>query len=138
VKNISVKNFEFPHLYYKYLWLLGQFVQHSLLYLQGIDIPEPPELKSLYPDKSPAELINLHRDLYGCKFNWKTGMLIVKYGKNQFDISIEAKEIIINNVSDKLSDCIGFDDRGFDFNRACKSAIRKIIELITNGQKQPI
>ena len=131
-------NAELPRVYYKYLWLLGQFIQHALLYLQGIKVIEPPELKPFYPDKNMAELIDIQRELYGCKFNWKTGELIVKYAEKFFDISSEAKELIANNVSDQMVDLLGFDDRGFDFNKACNKAITKIIDNITNGQKNPL
>ncbi|MFX1295525.1 MAG: hypothetical protein ACFFD2_11840 [Promethearchaeota archaeon] len=132
------ENFELHQVYYKYLWLLGQFIQHSLFYLQGIRVPDPPELKMFYPDKEPAELINIHREIYGCKFNWKTGDLIVSYRNNQFNISLEAKKIIANNVSNKLVDLLSFDDNAFDFNSACDKAVKNIIDSITNGQKKPL
>jgi hypothetical protein len=128
----------FPQVYYKYLWLLGQFVQHSLLYLEGVRVPEPPELKPLYPDKDPAELINLQRELYGCQFDWDTGSVIVKYHDSVFDISTEAKKITIQYASKHLADLLGFDDNGFDFNKACTKAVEIIINHITSGQKKPM
>ena len=127
-----------PHIYYKYLWLLGQFIQHSLLYLQGIRIPEPPELKAVYPDKHPGELIDIQRELYGCKFDWKTGAVIVSYGDDIYDVSSEAKAIIAENVSNKLVDLLGFDDKGFNFNNACNLAVDSIIVAITHGEKKPL
>lgn len=127
-----------PHVYYKYIWLLGQFIQHSLLYLQGVRIPDPPELKESFPDKSPAQLIDLQREMFGCKFNWETGSLIVCYKDDQFEISSEAKEIVAANVTSNRAACCGFDDRGFDFNRACNKAVEDIIENITNGQMQSL
>ena len=129
---------KFPHIYYKYLWLLGQFIQHSLLYVQGIRVPEPPELKEVYPDKNPAELIDMQRELYGCKFDWDTGSVIVNYKDEQFDVSEAAKEIVAVTANrDKIA-CCGFDDRGFDFNRACNIAVKAIIESIIAGQVKPL
>lgn len=133
---IHFENSELPQIYYKYLWLLGQFIQHSLLYLQGIRVPEPPELAFAYPDKHPGELINIQREFYGCQFDWDTGTLIVGYKDDQFDVSVEAKDIIAKNVSNRLEDVLGFDDKGFDFNHACDEAI-EIIENIKNGSKSP-
>lgn len=129
---------DLPHRYYKYLWLLGQFIQHSLLYLQGVRIPDPIELKDSFPDKNPAELIDIQREIYGCKFNWKTGSLVVCYKDDQFEISSEAKEIIAKTVSNNIVDLLGFDTRGFDFNRACSEAVENIIECIKKGQMQPL
>ncbi|MFX1298176.1 MAG: hypothetical protein ACFFD2_25400, partial [Promethearchaeota archaeon] len=86
-KKVCSENSDLHRIYYKYLWLLGQFIQHSLLYLQGIRVPEPPELKIVYPNKNPADLINIQREIYGCKFNWETGALIVCYGDENFDIT---------------------------------------------------
>ncbi|NVM54094.1 MAG: hypothetical protein HWN66_10375 [Candidatus Helarchaeota archaeon] len=126
------------HIYYKYLWLLGQFIQHSLLYLQGVRIPDPPELKKRFPKKNAAELINLHREMYGCKFNWKTGSLIVVYKDDQFEISSEVKEIVANNIKADFIACCGFDYRGFDFKKASSTATKKIIENITTGQLKPL
>ncbi|NVM31498.1 MAG: hypothetical protein HWN65_21850 [Candidatus Helarchaeota archaeon] len=127
-----------PHIYYKYIWLLGQFIQHSLLYLQGVRVPDPPELKERFPDKNPAQLIDIQREIYGCKFNWETGSLIVCYKDDLFEITSEAKEIVAANVTSDLAACCGFDDRGFDFNRACNKAVEKIIENITSGETQPL
>ena len=128
-----------PQICYKYLWLLGQFIQHSLLYLQGIRVPEPRELAPQYPQaNSPSELINIHRELYGCQFDWATGTLIVRYKDQKFDVSVEAKEIVANNISNKMADLIGFDDKGFDFNSACNIAIGKIIEMIRDGNIAPL
>lgn len=127
-----------PHRLYRYLWLLGQFVQHSLLYLQGVHIPDPPDLKEAYPDKNPAELIDIQRELYGCKLNWKTGSLIVVYENSQYDISVEAQKIVAATANDDMLACCSFDDRSFDFNTACNEAIKKIIENITTGQKAPL
>jgi len=109
-----------------------------LLYLQGVKIPDPPELKQIYPDKNPVELIEIQREIYGCKFDWKMGSIIVVYKDAQFDVSLEAKEIVANTTSDKLVDLLGFDDKGFDFNTACNTAIKKIIDNITNGDKKPL
>ncbi|MHA1264111.1 MAG: hypothetical protein ACTSRS_02650 [Candidatus Helarchaeota archaeon] len=143
VKFISTKNNDFeeidlPNRYYKYLWLLGQFIQHSLLYLQGIRIPEPPELRVRFPDKSPAELIDLHRDLYGCRFDWATGSLIVCYKDDRFEITTEAKKIVATTINPDRIACCSFDDRGFNFNQACGMAVDEIITCITSGKFKPI
>jgi hypothetical protein len=129
---------QLPQICYKYLWLLGQFIQHSLFYLQSIRVPEPRELAPQYPHAQPAELINIQRELYGCQFDWRTGTLIVRYKDQKFDVSVEAKEIVADNVSNKMADLIGFDDKGFDFNSACNNAIGKIIEVIRDGNKPPL
>jgi hypothetical protein len=129
---------QLPQICYKYLWLLGQFIQHSLLYLQGIRVPEPRELAFQYPRAHPGELINIQRELYGCQFDWATGTLIVRYKDIQFDVSVEAKEIVANNISNKMVDLLGFDDKGFDFNSASNDAIGKIIEKIRDGNKAPL
>lgn len=122
-----------PQICYKYLWLLGQFIQHSLLYIQGIRVPEPRELTPQYPGALPAELINIHRELYGCQFDWRSGTLIVRYKEQKFDVSGEAKAIVADNISSKMADLIGFDDKGFDFNSACNNAVG-IIEKIRDGK----
>lgn len=127
-----------PHRLYRYLWLLGQFIQHSLLYLQGVRIPDPPELKDVYPDKDPAELINIQHELYGCKLDWNTGTLIVVYKDNQYDISSEAQNIVATTANDDMLAICSFDDRSFDFNTACSEAVKKIIESITTGQIAPL
>jgi hypothetical protein len=124
--------------YYKYIWLLGQFIQHTLLSFQGVRIPDPPELKEFYPDKNPAELINIQRELYGCQFDWETGELIVKYDENLFDISVEASKIIAENVSGNVVDCFSFDDNGFNFYKASRQAVEDIINYIKNGEKKPL
>jgi len=64
--------------------------------------------------------------------------VIVRFKDNRFDVSAEAKEIVANNISNKLADLIGFDDKGFDFNSACNNAIGKIIEMIRDGNKTPL
>ncbi len=127
-----------PRFYYRFVWLLGQFIQHSLLSHQGIRVPDPPELRSIYPNKNPAELINIQRELYGCKFNWYTGALVVSYGESDFDITVEAHEIVANNVDGKITNYIAFDTRGFDFNQACFRAVTEIINQIRTGQKVPL
>ncbi len=143
VKTISKSNDKplesiLPHRLYRYLWLLGQFIQHSLLYLQGVRIPDPPELKEQYPDKNPAELINIQHELYGCKLNWETGTLIVVYKDNQYDISSEAQKIVAATANDDMLAICSFDDRSFDFNTACNEAVKNIIENITTGQMVPL
>lgn len=127
-----------PRIYFKYLWLLGQFIQHSLLYLQGVRVPEPPELKEQFPDKNPAELINLHREIYGCKFDWKTGALVVSYQESQFEVTAEAEKIVSRTINPDIIACCSFDDRGFDFNTACNEAVKDIIEVIKSGEMEPL
>ena len=101
-------------------------------------MPEPPELQEEYPDKNPAELINLQREIYGCKFDWKTGSVIVSYKDAQFDVTSEAMEIVANTASKNKVDLLGFDDKGFDFNTACHVAIKNIIDDILSGQKESL
>lgn len=129
---------DLPRFYYRFVWLLGQFIQHCLLSTQGIRVPGPPELKSIYPNKNPAELINIQRALYGCKFDWATGALIVSYGEKNFDITSEVQEIIANTVDGRITDYIAFDTRGFDFNQACNYAVTHVINQIQAGVKPPI
>ncbi len=64
--------------------------------------------------------------------------MIVSYEEHEFDVSVEAKEIVANNISNKMVDLLGFDDKGFDFNSASNDAIGKIIEKIRDGTKAPL
>ena len=96
--------------------------------MQGIRVPEPPELQEEYPDKNPAELINLQREIYGCKFDWKTGSVIVSYKEAQLDVTSEAMEIVANTASKNKVDLLGFDDKGFDFPYLKTIIIKNVIK----------
>ncbi|NVM03728.1 MAG: hypothetical protein HWN67_15460 [Candidatus Helarchaeota archaeon] len=123
-----------PKIYFKFFWLLGQKVQHSLLLREGIDIPSPDELRGKF--RTTSDMLNYRQSKFGCKFDWNS-KLFVTYKGRSYNIFKEIKEIITECITGDIKDAIGFDVRGIDFPRACKMANSRIIDkIVSDGSEK--
>lgn len=137
-------DFLLNQIYFKYIWLIGQYIQKLLYSLEGKKTKTPLELvgeKKFY-DLDPNEKIKImtnsinqiHKE-YGCKFNWKD-KLIVEYKGKEFEIFKELKEIVINCIIGDEMDALDFSTSGIDFNKACKEASRYLVHEIIEKEKK--
>lgn len=117
-------------IYYKHCWLLGQFVQHSLLHKEGIVIPSPDELKDQF--KTTSDMLNYRQSEFGCKFDWESELL-VKFKGKIYNVFNKVREIIFLCKIGDIIDAFGFDMRGIDFPKACRMADSEIIQKIINN-----
>jgi hypothetical protein len=107
-------------------WLIGTFVQHLLMRIEGIRMKSMDELRMEDPTLSIADSINLHRDLYGPKMDWDNRKVYVRYKDTEYDISEESGKIAEKWIT---------YEEGFQMVYAFNEAVETIIAKIT-GEEQ--
>jgi hypothetical protein len=107
-------------------WLIGTFVQHLLMRVEGIRMKTMDDLRREDPSLSIADSINLHRDLYGPRMEWDDRKVYVRYKDEEYEISEDAEKI-----AEKWID----DEQGFQMVNAFNEAVDRIITGIT-GEEQ--
>lgn len=118
-------------------WLLGMFVQHSLLAKEGIKVPSPPEMMELCPGIDIVEAINLQRTIYGAEVDWERQTIIVRYKDKRYNITRLIIDIVNEFTYGDRIDEISIDTKGFDFKSAASCAQENIIEKIVSGELPP-
>lgn len=118
-------------------WLLGMFVQHSLLAKEGINIPSPVEIMMSNPGINIVEAINLQRQMYGAEVDWENQTIIVRYKEKRYDITKLIIEIVNEfTYGDRVNE-LSIDTKGFDFKSAAGRAQENIISKIVSGELPP-
>ncbi len=115
-------------------WLLGMFVQHSLLAKEGVNIPSPEEIMQLNPGIDIVEAINLQRQIYGAEVDWERQKIIVRYQSKRYDVTKLIIEIVNECTYGDLIDELSIDTKGFDFKTASGCAQENIISKIVSGE----
>jgi hypothetical protein len=107
-------------------WLIGTFVQHLLMRIEGIRMKTMDDLRREDPGLSIADSINLHRDLYGPRMEWDNRKVYVRYKEVEYEISEDAEKIAEKWIDDK---------EGFQMVHAFNETVDTIITRIT-GEEQ--
>ncbi|WXG43988.1 MAG: hypothetical protein WED04_08155 [Promethearchaeati archaeon SRVP18_Atabeyarchaeia-1] len=107
-------------------WLIGTFVQHLLMRIEGTSMKTMDDLRSEDPSLSIADSINLHRDLYGPGVDWDNRKVYVRYKDEQYDISDDAEKIAEKWIT---------YEEGFQMVYAFNEAVDTIITKIA-GEEQ--
>jgi hypothetical protein len=118
-------------------WLLGMFVQHSLLAKEGISIPSPEQMMKSNPGIDIVEAINLQRQMYGAEVDWEEQKIIVRYKSKKYNITNMIIEIVNVCTFGNMIDELSIDTKGFDFKNATFYANENIISKIVDGQLTP-
>lgn len=119
-------------------WLLGMFVQHSLLAREGINVPSPEEVMRSNPGIDIVEAINLQRQMYGAEVDWEKQIIIVRYKSKKYNITKLIIEIVNVCTFGNMIDELSIDTKGFDFKNATFYANENIISKIVEGKLAPI
>ncbi|MFB0560873.1 MAG: hypothetical protein ACETWM_06650 [Candidatus Lokiarchaeia archaeon] len=118
-------------------WLLGMFVQHSLLAKEGVNIPSPIEIMMSKPDIDIVEAINLQRQIYGAEVDWENQTIIVRYKSKRYNVTKQIIEIVNQFTYGNRVDELSIDTKGFDFKSAASCAQENIISKIVSGELPP-
>ncbi|WXG40093.1 MAG: hypothetical protein WED07_04600 [Candidatus Freyarchaeum deiterrae] len=118
-------------------WLLGMFVQHSLLRKEGISVPSPEQMMKSNPSIDIVEAINLQRQMYGAEVDWENQTIIVRYKSKKYDITKKIIEIVNVCTFGNMIDELSIDTKGFDFKNATFYANENIIAKIVDGTLAP-
>ncbi|MEM1657864.1 MAG: hypothetical protein QXK94_02390 [Candidatus Jordarchaeales archaeon] len=118
-------------------WLVGMFVQQTLLSIEGVKIPSVEEILHSNPEMTVADAINMRRELYGVKVDWEKRRLIVHFKGKYYDVTDLLIDIVNENSYGERVDELGMDTCGFDFCSAVKEAQKKIILKIVTGEMTP-
>lgn len=116
---------------------MGMFIQHTLLFIEGIKIPSVEEILNSSPELTVADAINLQRDIYGAEIDWDSLRIIVRFRGKRYDITEALIKIVNENSYGETIDELGMDTRGFNFLGAIREAQRKIISKIVSGEMAP-
>jgi hypothetical protein len=106
-------------------WLIGTFVQHLLLRIEGTKMKTMDDLRMEDPTLSIADSINLHRDLYGPMMDWDNRKVLVRYKDEEYDISEEAGKIAEKWIT---------SEEGFQMVYAFNEAVETIIVKIAGAE----
>jgi hypothetical protein len=106
-------------------WLIGIFVQHILLRIEGTRMKSMEQLRKENPELSIADSINLHREIYGPRMEWENRRVYVRYKQQEFDIAEDAERIAMKWIDDR---------EGFNIVHAFNEAVETILPKIAGEE----
>jgi hypothetical protein len=105
--------------------LIGTFVQHILLRIEGTRMKSMEQLREENPGISIADSINLHREIYGPRMEWDDRKVFVRYMHQEFEIADDAERIATKWIDDK---------DGFKMVQAFNDAVETILPKIAGEE----